>query len=243
MTTFVLIHGAFHGAWCWEKTTPLLEAAGHQVVTPALPGHGNNPCPRAEMGQERYGDEMTEIIKDLDGPVTLVGHSMAGMVITGVAERIPEKLERLVYLTAYLPLSGDCIRDLVKFKPAPNRRWKTEDTDGTPLVVVGDEEVGTVFYNDADDATVQWAKAQLIPEPAAAFTDRVTFSEARYGAVPRDYITCRKDAAILPELQDIMMERAGVRRTVTLETGHSPFATDPDALVQALLTLHPATGA
>ena len=102
MANFLLIHGACHGAGCWERVTPLLKAAGHSVVAPDLPGHGADTTRVSELSLKRYGEFVSELAAS-NGPVVLVGHSMAGAVISRAAEAVPDQIERLVYLTAYLP--------------------------------------------------------------------------------------------------------------------------------------------
>jgi pimeloyl-ACP methyl ester carboxylesterase len=106
MSTFVLIHGAFHGAWCWDKVTPLLEQGGHEVVALDLPGHGEDQTAAVEVTLEAYADRVVEALDALPGPVVLVGHSLSGTVISQVAERRPEKIDKLVYLCALLLPSG-----------------------------------------------------------------------------------------------------------------------------------------
>jgi pimeloyl-ACP methyl ester carboxylesterase len=111
MANFLLIHGACHGGWCWERVAPLLEAAGHSVAAPDLPGHGDDATPMSELSLERYGAFVAELAVSY-GPVVLVGHSMAGAVISRAAEAVPDQIERLVYLTAYLPQSGESLASL-----------------------------------------------------------------------------------------------------------------------------------
>ena len=113
MTNFLLIHGACHGGGCWERVTPLLEAAGHSVVAPDLPGHGANTTRVSELSLKRYGEFVSELAAS-NGPVVLVGHSMAGAVISRAAEAVPDQIERLVYLTAYLPQSGESLASLAR---------------------------------------------------------------------------------------------------------------------------------
>src|SRR4028119_769526 len=106
MGTFVLIHGAFHGAWCWDKATPFLEQGGHEVVALDLPGHGEDQTPAVEVTLEAYASRVVESLDAMPGPVVLVGHSLSGTVISQVAERRPEKIDKLVYLCALLLPSG-----------------------------------------------------------------------------------------------------------------------------------------
>ena len=104
---FVLIHGAWHGAGCWEKVVPLLKEAGHQVHTIDLPGVGEDQTPISEVTLDAYVSAVSELISTISKPLVLVGHSMGGMIITQVAELVPEKIDTLIYLTAFSPRDGE----------------------------------------------------------------------------------------------------------------------------------------
>ncbi|WP_240966624.1 alpha/beta fold hydrolase [Nodosilinea sp. P-1105] len=119
MSTFVLVHGAGSGAWVWHKVAPQLEAQGHSVITPDLPGHGLNPLPMAEVSLERYVDCVCDILKGQAEPVVLVGHSLGGAVITQAAEYCPDRIHTLVYLSGYLLAHGESALDIPR--PTPNR--------------------------------------------------------------------------------------------------------------------------
>lgn len=100
MSTYVLIHGSWHGAWCWDKVVSILVKEGHTVVAPDLPGHGNDKTPIAKVTLRAYADHVCEVINTQSEPVILVGHSMGGIVITQAAENCPDNTQKLVFLTA-----------------------------------------------------------------------------------------------------------------------------------------------
>lgn len=241
MAHFVFVHGAYHGGWCWQRLSPLLEAQGHSVLTPDLPGHGTDATPYPDLSLDAYVDKIALIIGGHDQPITLVGHSMAGMVISGVAEVLPEALSRLVYLTAYLPKQtpqqqAESISDLMRLAPTPSARKRAlVQVSGVDCITVEPDELGPYFYNDASDQDVEWVRPHLIPEPVAAFKTAVPLTQDRYGTVPRDYISCRLDRAIPADLQDVMLQRSPCRRAWSMETGHSPFLTAPEALAEILI--------
>ena len=106
MSTFVLVHGAWHGAWCWEKVVPLLEEAGHDVVVPDLPGHGEYGTPMPELSMQGYAERVVRAVDEASEPVILVGHSMGGIVVSLVAEARPDRVRKLVYLTGFLLEDG-----------------------------------------------------------------------------------------------------------------------------------------
>ncbi len=107
MSTYVLVHGAWHGGWYWHKVVPLLEKEGHKVEAPDLPGHGKDKTPISEITLEAYAQSICKVLDAQSEPVILVGHSMGGIVITQVAEYRPERIKMLVYLTAFLQPSGE----------------------------------------------------------------------------------------------------------------------------------------
>jgi pimeloyl-ACP methyl ester carboxylesterase len=117
MRSIHLIHGAWHGRWCWEKLVPKLEIKGHRVVARDLPGLGLDRTPAAEITLERYTDAVCDALAKEAEPVVLVGHSMGGVVISEAAERMPEKIKALVYLTAYLLVSGQSLIEVAMSDP------------------------------------------------------------------------------------------------------------------------------
>ena len=115
MATFVLVHGAWHGGWCWQKVVPLLEAAGHEVYAPTLTGLAERAAELSpDVGLDTHIQDIVGLLvdKDLHG-VILVGHSYGAMVITGVVDAVPERIAHLVYLDTFVPRDGESIADVV----------------------------------------------------------------------------------------------------------------------------------
>jgi pimeloyl-ACP methyl ester carboxylesterase len=168
MSTYVLVHGGWHGAWCWQRVAPLLRAAGHRVVAPDLPGHGADATPLAAVTPGSDVQRVSAVLETLAEPAILVGHSSGGMVISAVAERQPDRVRGLVYLAAFLLPPGAT--------PPGVMRDDTEAILASSLVVdelhhtvtVRDEALKEVFYGDCSDEDVAWARARLVPEPLRA---------------------------------------------------------------------------
>ena len=232
---FVLVHGAYHGGWCWERLTPILRARGAAVTAPDLPGHGADRTPSADLSLSLYADRIARDVRQAGGPVTLVGHSMAGAVIAEVAERVPDLLARLVYLTAYMPGPGESIIDWARRDGDTRARADKVMFDGTPCLAVDRQTTWDAFYQDAPEEDLDWVFPQLRPEPVAIFRQALALTPEKFGRVPRDYISCRQDFAITADLQDSMLDALSARRTWDLDCGHSPFVVCPDALADILM--------
>jgi len=237
MTTFVLVHGAYHGAWCWSRLVPLLEDAGHQVTAPDLPGHGADPTPPAQVTLATYAGRIAEVVSGVDGHLTLVGHSMAGAVVSTVVEMMPDRIDQMIYLTAYIPPNGETVAQMVRADTQIDIPIERLDRDGVPYLRITPEVMHRHFYQDAEDTDFQWAVAQTQDQAVAPFAGVLNVTEANFGRVPKAYIHCRYDRAIGLSLQRRMARGAGCDPEVYLKSGHSPFLTQPAALCQTLLGL------
>jgi pimeloyl-ACP methyl ester carboxylesterase len=109
MSQFLLIHGAFHGAWCWHKAIPELEKRGHRARAIDLPGQGQDQTPLGNVMLDTMVDRIVTALTEMAGPVVLVGHSLAGMVISATAEKAPDRIKTLVFLSAFLPRDGESL--------------------------------------------------------------------------------------------------------------------------------------
>lgn len=236
-STIMLVHGACHGGWCWERLVPLLEATGHRVLTPDLPGRGANGAPGWwRWTLQDYANAIVDAARQEGGPVIAVGHSMGGQVISGAAETAPELFERLVYLAAFLATSGESIVSMAGMNTGSDIAQATDTSLLKGLMTITPESARPVFYGDCSDTDFEWAGPQLVPEPLRPSFGKLTLSE-RFQSVPRSYIRCAQDRALSVQFQDRMIERQPCERVVTLESSHSPFLSMPQQLADALLTV------
>jgi pimeloyl-ACP methyl ester carboxylesterase len=237
MAPLLLIHGGWHGGWCWERLVPLLEAKGHRVLAPDLAGLGQDRTPPKEVTLDLWTNRMIDLIRSTGEKAVLVGHSRGGMVLSAVAERAPELVDRLVYLTAFLAKDGQA---LMKFL--------SSDTEAMlQSVIVADREAGVItmrkegmvecFYGQCSPEDIAFAEARLRPEPIMASINPVEATEARFGTVPRYYIECTEDRAISLACQRRMQAELPCAGLVTLKTDHSPFFSAPAALADALIDI------
>ena len=243
MTTFVLVHGASHGSWCWDKVVPLLEAQRHHAVAVDLPGntYRDFDIPAAEVTLDTYADHVCRLLDQLDEPVVLVGHSLGGLTITQTAEYRPEKIRTLVYLSALLLRPGEARMPVASRDPEAVRAGLQRDswtvTDDLSAVVFHEGSLRSRFYNDCSDDDFAWAKSMLVPQPSGPLMDPMKTTDENFGRVARVYIECLKDQALLPELQKKMYTKMPCERVISMDTGHSSFLSAPEELVRGLVSI------
>lgn len=236
MATFVLVHGAGHGAWCWSRLVPELEALGHRAVTLDLPGLGDDPTPPAEVTFDGSIDRVVETVENEAEPVILVGHSLGGVSISRTAELVPDRIRLLVYLSAFLPVDGDSV-DAIYLSP----EWPAETATIPPVrsadgltVSHTPEGARERFYQDCSEEDVAYCLARLRPQPLVMRQTLVRLTPERFGRVPRAYIECLNDKAAPIERQRKMVARSPCRTVASLASGHSPFFSAPAKLAKIL---------
>jgi pimeloyl-ACP methyl ester carboxylesterase len=234
MTTFALVHGAWHGAWCWGKVTPLLKQAGHNVVVPDLPSDDGS----ADF--DAYADVMCSALQGRDDDVVVVGHSLGGPAATLVAARRP--VRHLVYLCAVVPDSGLSLVD--QFQAQPDMITPEFLNGWVKGVSEPDEQLRTVwvdfgfvremFYADCDEPTVAEAIDHLRPQAAYPWTLPCSLTEPP--SVPCTYVVCAEDQIVTPEWSRRTGRNIGAD-IVELPGSHSPLLSRPSALADVLLRL------
>jgi pimeloyl-ACP methyl ester carboxylesterase len=223
----VLVHGAFHGAWCWDRLRAVLDDRALPSVAVDLPGHGDSTSPLGDLQAD--ADHVAEVLAAIDGDVVLVGHSYGGAVITQAAGGAGN-VRHLVYVAAICPDVGESVgRSVVA--PEPQR------TELDSAVVVADgvltlapERAAAALYHDCDPTDADAAVRRLGPQARASLTQPVT--GAAWHTLASTYIVCRDDRAVAPSLQAVFATRCG--SVVELDSGHSPFLSMPDAVADVL---------
>jgi pimeloyl-ACP methyl ester carboxylesterase len=237
MSTFLLVHGAWHGAWCWHKLVPRLEKLGHTVIATDLPAMGRDRTSVKRVSLTTWREHVCQIIDEQPEPVVLVGHSRGGIVISEVAEHRPERIRLLVYLTAFLPRNGESLFDLASRATdslVPPAMVMSEDKSSS---TVREEIVRDAFYGECSEDDFALARLCLQPEPTLPLATPVQLSDAKFGTVPRVYIECLRDRAVTPSFARMMYSAQPCRQVLTIDADHSPFFSRPDELASKLLLL------
>jgi pimeloyl-ACP methyl ester carboxylesterase len=227
-TTFLVAHGAWSAGWAWRKMHPLMRAAGHQLITPTYTGLGErehlaNPAIDLDVHiQDMLGVIKYEQLRNF----ILVGHSYGGMVATGVADRVPELVRKLVYLDAFVPTDGQSLIDLLPSGAAERMRAGAKATDGWRVP-------SNPIPPDTSAADVQWIQALRIPQPIKTFESPLRLRNGDT-KIPRTYIYCKRktpDDTFRPFAARAQREGWGYHE---IDASHSPQVTAPEALTKLL---------
>jgi pimeloyl-ACP methyl ester carboxylesterase len=242
MATFVLIHGAWHGGWCWWKVAPLLRAQGHDVLTPSLTGLGEREhlarlMPPAMLNLDLHVRDITQVLESNDlRDVILVAHAYAGMVVTGAAEVCPERLGALVFVNGVVPGDGEAMVDQLEAVRGPDfvARIRQHIADGSPFMpapTTGEEIAER--WSITDPADQEFVLPKLSPQPTLTFAQAVRTGRPDAAGLRREFVLCSESGF------DAVAERAsendwGVHR---IDTGHDPMITAPRELADILVKI------
>jgi len=236
MAIFILVHGASHGGWCWEKLAPILEARGHKVCAPDLPGLGKDQTPPANVTLADNVEKISRLLDKMEEPVILVGHALGGVTISQVAEARRRKLKALVYVCGLMPPSGKTSREMTAGDPdALFRRSREVSPDGMTYTFARNQ-LPAMFYADVSPEDRYRAMERLRPQPLVISTTPLSLTEDRYGSVPRWYIECTRDNAVALARQRAMVKTLPCK-VISMECGHTPFYSAPEELADNLETI------
>lgn len=229
--TYVIVPGAWSGPYAWQTVKAKLEAQGQRVKVVQLAGHGSDQTTAySKITLDQYRDKVISVIDSLNTKVILVGHSMGGMVISVVAEKIPNKIEKMIYLAAFLPKNGQTLfqlaltdtTSLLGMKLQPNATYDSLDVVRSFLP--------DIFIQDGTADNKAFLIKNYKVEPGPPFNNPAILSTANFGSVDKYFIHTLQDHAVTYLLQKREVAAAGVTKTYKLNSSHSPFLSKPDSL-------------
>jgi pimeloyl-ACP methyl ester carboxylesterase len=232
MAHFVLVHGGGHGGWCYQPVARLLQARGHIVYAPSLPGMGEHTHqlhPRIDL--DTHIDDVVNLLQweDLTDAI-IVGHSYGGMVITGVADRAPHRVGHRVYLDAAYPRDGESLHEHA-FANIDAARQGMYVEKGVELVMKPDP-AHPAFFGIHDPQLSQWTYERLTPQPWACFAQKLALrNEVAMRAIPESHLICT--ATIPGRDMDLLRERSN-GRVWDIDTGHDLMLTEPEWVADKL---------
>ncbi|MBL4707689.1 MAG: alpha/beta hydrolase [Flavobacteriales bacterium] len=230
----LLIHGAWEGAWSWKETTTYLENSGHTVKAIDLPGHGDDKTATSEINLALYVNRVKEELIKTEGQVILIGHSFAGFVISQVAEELPEKIEKLVYVASAMPYEGKTAVEVFEEDEESEFLENLIFSDDKSTATMTRETIKDIIFTGATDAQIDALLPKLVVQATAPFFEKVITTDENFGKVPKAYIETTLDRVISLKAQRHGQKMLGITESITLEYGHVPLETAPKKLADAL---------
>lgn len=232
--TYVLLHGAWHGGWCWKRVEEPLRAAGHRVYTPTQTGLGERShLIRENLTLETFVQDLVNVLEFEDlADVILVGHSFGGIGISGAADRVPHRIRHLVYLDSLILESGQSAFSVIPSETVAARRKLAREFSGGTSMPVPDP----IAFGVSDPADSAWLKAKCTPHPISTYESRLELERPVGNGLPATYV------AVKPDYSSTAAARAFARAQqswnyVEIEAGHDAMITSPRAVLDLLLPL------
>lgn len=234
--TYVLVHGAWADESAWSMVRNQL-AVHANVVVVNLPAHGTDQTDGRKVGQAEYVKAVSDVINQQAGKVILVGHSMAGMIISQIADKMPNKIDKLIYVSAFLPKNGQSLNGIVDQFLNGQKLDIFEFNQDYTLIGVKKEALPTVVCADCPQDMQETLVKYHRPDPVKAFNDKVVLG-ANFAAVPKYYISTKNDNAVPYALQQQMIKGNGkVKKVYEMETSHLPFVVQPEKFLEIISSI------
>jgi pimeloyl-ACP methyl ester carboxylesterase len=226
--TVILVHGAWQGAFTWATVKSNLEKKGFTVIAVELPAHGDDTTPVTGLTLDSYSAKVISAIEGQSSGVILVGHSLGGMVISAVAEKIPSKIAKLVYLAAFLPQDQQSLFEISGGDKQSRLPAALEFSADQSTAAVKADSLINIFCQDGSAEVKKLLLAKNRTEPLLPLTSKVTLTAANFGSITKFYIRTVNDHAIGLGLQDQMIKTTAVKKVFSLNTGHTAHLSQPN---------------
>ncbi|MFT5132169.1 MAG: pimeloyl-ACP methyl ester carboxylesterase [Gammaproteobacteria bacterium] len=236
MKNYLLVHGAWGAAAEFDEVVKLLSDDGSRITSIDLPGHGENKAAIDKITMDAYVQTVVDTINTINEKVILVGHSLAGAIISQVAEVIPDSIDRLIYVAAMLPKTGDTPLGLMESDEKGELLSRVTFSDDQSFGTINESDVREVLLHDVDDEALITKSMPifLIKQAVQPFTASAQLSDENFGSVPKYYIRATQDKVLSPKLQDEMLTNWKVEQVFTLKSGHFPLTSMPEHLVDTI---------
>ena len=236
MSRYILLHGAWEESRMWDDVSPILQQNGHTITAIDLPGHGTNKQLGPAVTTSAYKQAVVDVMTQLDHQVILVGHSMNGALISHVAEQIPEKIERLIYVTAFLLKNGGSVLEAMQSDPEGGALPEVVFSDDQAYATLPEPALRRIGFHDIEESAIQ----RFLPlmaewQATEPFMAKVELSQENFGSVPKTYIRTGMDKMVSPALQNTMIGNWEVDSVLDLESGHFPAFSQSKKLAELML--------
>ena len=235
----ILVHGAWHDSRCWALIAEILGDAGAEIHTPDLPGHGKNILPLNRITLECYTKHLELLLQTLAVPAIVVAHSMSGIAVTQLAARKPHLIAEIIYISAYLPLPGESLFDLMALNREDGEATLVEQalrmSADKRSCTIEHESIIPLFYNECPDELARQSAAMFSPQATLPLSSRTRYQSGNLVSIPSSYICCTLDRVLPLQHQRRMIKRFGCKTLLQIEADHSPFYCAPGMLSKMLL--------
>jgi pimeloyl-ACP methyl ester carboxylesterase len=234
MTSFLLVHGAFHGPWCWDSIFNGLVAEGHSVVAPRLPGREDTASRAAQVTLDDQVKVLDAALRDCAEPPLVVAHSLGGLAASTLAEIASSRIAGLIYVNGVVPLGGSSLVSTMFDSQCASILLEADAVQVHPdqTVSIDAKRARRAFYSRCADDVAKAAAARLCREPLQPLLTPVSLGPL-FDSIPKTYIGGTDDRAIPPQLQHFLAAAIDAR-FLPIASDHSPFYSAPDALISAL---------
>ncbi len=234
MARFVLVHGAFTGAYVWEPLIKELQQAGHTAEAFDLPGLGDDTTPPEQATLDACVQRLVDVLASKPEPAIVAGNSMGGIIATQAAAMAPRRVAALVYVTAFIPKDGQSLLDLTHLPEGAGDQVQANVVIEPPVGTMPAAASKAALYGECRDDVAAWVIAKQRPQPLAPFGTPASIPAGALDGIPLFYVICKRDRAIPEALQRRMSREAGCKQVVELDTDHTPQLSMTKELAEAM---------